>query len=65
MKTKKVIGAILTSVPVGMVIISALGGAYAAWNKIGGISWASPIVLGLISLGYFIGLKLNKSEDNK
>lgn len=62
MKTKQVIGEILKAIPVGMVIISALGGIYAAYNKISGISWASPIILTLISIGYFVGIKLSKEK---
>ena len=54
MKSKTI--GVLFKVPAILLLIAAFfGGIYAAMNKIAGVTYASPIIIGVIVVLYFIG----------
>lgn len=64
MKTKKIIGWIL-QVPLYLLVAGSFAASiYAAYNKISGVTYATPIILGIIIIVFIIGmfLKIEKEE---
>ena len=64
MKTKKIIGWIL-QIPLYLLVLGSFAASiYAAYNKISGVTYATPIILGIIIIVFIIGmfLKIEKEE---
>lgn len=60
MNTKKVIGWILGLPMYALILGSFIGSIYAAYTKLQGITWATPIILAGIIIAYAIGIYLRK-----
>jgi len=64
MKNKKIVP-ILLQIPLMLVmIVSFFGSIYAAYAKIGGIGFATPVIIGIIIALYFYGRYLEKKYRN-
>jgi len=61
---KKIISLVLQSPLIILVIASFFGSIYAVIAKIGGISIAVPIIIGIIIALYFYGRYLEKKSGN-
>ena len=56
---------IILKVPLGLFVLASFGGSiYAAANKIQGISWGTPAIMGGLIILYVIGWFLNRKSDN-
>lgn len=65
MKIKKVIGFIL-KLPLILMVLASFGASiYAAYYKIQGITWASPIILGALICLYLIGIFLCRTKKSE
>jgi hypothetical protein len=59
----KVISIILKA-PLGIFILASFGGSiYAAINKIQGITWSTPIIMGSLILAYIVGIVINMKNN--
>lgn len=62
MKAKRIIGLVM-KIPMYLLVIGAFGaGIYAAMNNIQGITYATPISIGVILGLYFVGAFLTRCE---
>jgi len=65
MKTNKIVGFIL-QIPMYLLIIgSFVVSIYAASAKLQDITWATPIILGVIIISYIIGEGFYKKEQKE
>lgn len=63
MEIKRVISVILR-IPLHIFLIGSFGASiYAAYNKIQGISWGTPILFGAILAAWYFGVWLSKSDE--
>lgn len=65
METKKIIGLILQIPMYALILGSFITSLYAAWTKIQGITWITPIIFAVIIIAFMIGKNLWKSEEQK
>jgi len=61
MAIKNIIGKVLKAPLIILVLASFAASIYAAMNKIQGITYAVPVILGIILVLYFIGVFLGRS----
>lgn len=59
----KILGTLLQLPAWLLIAASFLGGIYAAYNKISGITYSTPIILFIIIVLYITGRILNKRKD--
>jgi len=65
MKTNKIVGFILQIPMYALVLGSFVASIYAAYAKIQGINWATPIILAVVIITYIIGkLLYDKGGSN-
>ena len=67
MKTKKIIGWIL-QIPLYLLVLGSFAASiYAAANNISGVTYVTPIILGIIIMIFIIGalLKKDKGDENE
>lgn len=56
----------ILKIPLVLMVISSFGASlYAAYKKISGVTWASPIILGGIIGLYLLGVYLSKSKNEE
>ena len=60
MEIKKIIGFIL-QIPLYALILGSWGASiYASYNKISGVTWATPIIITTIIIAFIIGIFLKR-----
>jgi uncharacterized membrane protein (DUF485 family) len=65
MKTKKIVGLILR-IPLYVLVLGSFAASiYAAYAKIQGVTYVTPIILGVIIITFIIGTVLGKQEKNQ
>jgi hypothetical protein len=64
MALKNIVAKILKTPLILLVVSSFIASIYAAYNKIQGITYAVPIILGIILILYTIGAFIDKKEDS-
>ena len=65
MNGKKLLGWILKAPMILLILGSFIGGVYAAYKNIQGITYATPAIIGAIIAAYLIGAWLINSEDEE
>lgn len=65
MKTKKIIGIILMLPLIMLVLGSLVASIYASYKHIGGISYATPIIIGSFIALYILGRYLSKNGNKQ
>ena len=63
MDFKKIISWVLVLPMYLLIIGSFFGACYAAYSKIQGVTWSTPIILAGIMIAYGIGIYLRKLEQ--
>jgi flagellar biosynthesis protein FliQ len=65
MALKNIIGKVLKAPLIILVIASFIASIYAAANKIQGITYAVPIILGVILIAYIIGAFMDRRTNDE
>jgi len=63
MSTKSILGKVLKAPLIVLMIASFAASIYAAYNKIQGITYTVPVILGVIIVLYAIGMFLDRKEE--
>jgi hypothetical protein len=64
MKTKKIVGLILQVPLYALVLGSFVASIYAVMNKIAGVTYITPIIIGAIIIAFVIGVFLRREDGN-
>lgn len=65
MEILKIVTFILRA-PLHIFLVGSLGASiYAAYNKIQGISWGTPILMGIIMILWYVGVWMNKNMEGQ
>jgi hypothetical protein len=59
---KKIIGIILQAPMYLLILGSLIASFYAAYEKIQGITWSTPIVISVIIISYIVGKMLMREQ---
>ena len=63
MKTKKIVGLILKMPLYILILGSFFASIYAAYAKIQGVTYATPIILGVIIAAFIIGSVMSRGQN--
>jgi hypothetical protein len=65
MALRNIIGKVLKAPLIHLVIASFAASIYAAYNKIQGITYAVPVILGIILILYLIGALIDRKTSEE